>query len=641
MDKNTIIGFILIFAVLMGFSYFNRPSQEQIEAQKKYQDSIAWVQQMELEKAGAALAAERKEATAIENEELNDSIKQAKLYDIYGGFSASAEGKEELITLENNLMQIKLSTKGGNIYSVHLKDFTNYEEEPLYLFEGDEADFNMTFITANNRVLNTKDFYFEVIPTSDLQATLRLSAGGDKSMDFVYTLHPDDYMVDFEIVTNNLQTDLSPAMRTMDIQWRQKIRQQEKGRQFEERYTRLTYKFTSDDVEQLRESKDDVKNVSNKLKWIGYKDQFFSSVLISNDNFESAKLESKYFSAGKYMKEYNTYTSVPFNVYEAKPVAFNYYFGPNDYTLLKNYDKTKFEGQDLELEKLVPLGWSLFRAVNKWIIIPIFDWLTGWGISIGIAILLLTIIIKLALFPLTYKSFMSSAKMRVLKPQVEAINAKHPGPDNAMVRQQKMMELYNQVGVNPMAGCLPMLLQMPFLLALFMFFPSAIELRHQSFLWANDLSTYDSLIHWNTQIPFISTYFGNHISLFCLLMSLVTILNTKYTMDQQNAGQEQMPGMKLMMYFMPVMMFFILNSYPAGLNYYYLVSTLFTIIQTLAFRWVINEDKILAKLEANKGKKKTKKKSGFMARLEEAQRQQQALLKEQQKKNSSSGKGKR
>lgn len=637
MDKNTILGFILIFAVLMGFSYFNRPTPEQLEAQKQQQDSIAWIQQQELDKAEAAITSERNEVRTIENAMLPDSVKQAKLLDMYGTFGFSVEGEEQLITMENNLLEVKLSTKGGHIHSVRLKEFTNYQDQPLYLFEGDEADFNMTFITSNNRVLNTNDFYFEVIPVSDFQTTLRLNAGENKSLDFVYTLHPDDYMVDFEIIANNLQADLSPAMRTLDLQWRQKIRQQEKGRQFEERYARLTYKFTSDDVEQLRESKDDVKNITNKLKWIGYKDQFFSSVLISNDSFESSKLESKYFSMGKYMKEYNSYVSVPFNMYDAKSTSFHYYFGPNDYTLLKNYDRNKFEGQDLELEKLVPLGWSLFRAVNKWIIIPIFDWLTGWGISMGIAILLLTLIIKTALFPLTYKSFMSSAKMRVLKPQVEAINAKHPGPDNAMVRQQKMMELYNQVGVNPMAGCFPMLLQMPFLLALFMFFPSAIELRHQSFLWATDLSTYDSLIHWNANIPYVSKYFGNHISLFCLLMSLVTIINTKFTMAQQSAGQEQMPGMKLMMYFMPVMMFFILNSYPAGLNYYYLISTLFTILQTLAFRWVIDEDRLLAKLEANKGKVKTKKKSGFMARLEQAQKQQQALLKEQQKKN----KGKR
>jgi YidC/Oxa1 family membrane protein insertase len=634
MDKNTIVGFVLILAVLIGFSYLNRPSQEQLVAQKRYQDSIASVQQQQMEEIAGTLAAKKQETETVAKEALPDSVRQSQLQDIYGNFGVSSQGTEEWITLKNNLMEIKLSTKGGRISSVRLNEYTNYNNEPLYLFEDDkESAFGITFITANNRVLNTNDFYFEIVQNSELQVKLRLNAGENKSMDFVYTIHPDDYMLDFEVVPNNLQTELSPAMRTLDIQWMQKIRQNEKGRKFEERYARLTYKFLSGDIEEMRESKDDVHNASNKLKWIGYKDQFFSSVLISKNYFETAKLDSKYLTEEKYLKEYNAYTSVPFNVAGADSIGFSFYFGPNDYTLLKNYDKSKFEGQNLELEKLVPLGWSLFRAINKWIIIPIFDWLTDFGFSLGLAILFLTLIIKTALFPLTYKSFMSSAKMRVLKPQIEVITSKYKGQENALARQQKTMELYKQVGVSPMAGCLPMLLQMPFLLALFMFFPSAIELRQQSFLWANDLSTYDSLIHWNTYIPFISKYLGNHISLFCLLMSIVTILNTKYTMDQQNTGQEQMPGMKLMMYFMPVMMFFFLNSYPAGLNYYYLISTLITILQTLAFRFFVNEEQLLAKLEANKSKvKPAKKKSGFMARLEEAQKQQQALLREQQKK---------
>jgi YidC/Oxa1 family membrane protein insertase len=634
MDKNTIIGFILILGVLVGFSYLNRPSQEQLESQQRYRDSIAWAQQQQqMEEIANTLAAEKQKTETATEEALPDSVRQAQLLDIYGNFGISSQGTEEWVTLENNLMEIKLSTKGGRIGSVRLKNYTDYTNEPLYLFDGEnESGFGMTFITANNRVLNTNDFYFEVVESSDLRTVLRLNAGENKSADFVYTIHSDDYMVDFEFIPNNLQTELSPAMHALDIQWMQKIRQNEKGRQFEERYARLTYKFLSGDVEELRESKDDVHNASNKLKWIGYKDQFFSSVFISKDYFETAKLDSKYLEKGKYMKEYNTYTSVPFSIMNEEPIGFNFYFGPNDYTLLKNYDKTKFEGQNLELEKLVPLGWSLFRAINKWLIIPIFDWLTSWS-SLGLAILFLTLIIKTALFPLTYKSFMSSAKMRVLKPQIEVITSKYKGQDNALVRQQKTMELYKQVGVSPMAGCLPVLLQMPFLLAMFMFFPSSIELRQESFLWANDLSTYDSLIHWNTYIPFISKYLGNHISLFCLLMSVVTVLNTKYTMDQQNTGQEQIPGMKLMMYFMPVMMFFFLNSYPAGLNYYYLISTLITIIQTLAFRFFVNEEQLLAKLEANKSKAKpAKKKSGFMARLEEAQRQQQAMLREQQKK---------
>jgi YidC/Oxa1 family membrane protein insertase len=609
----------------------NRPTPEQLEAQKRYNDSIAILRQnmidQQIAEAQAQISAQK-----AESENLTDSVLQQKRQDAFGNFAPATQGEEQLITLENELLKINLTSKGGRIYSAQLNNYSSYKQEPLMLFDGNESTFGITLITANNRILNTSDFYFDVIKNSNLQATLRLKAGDNASLDFVYTLHPDDYMVDFEIFNKNLETELSPAMRTLDFRWTQKIRQQEQGRKFEDRYAYLCYKYLSDDVEHLRESKDDLKNIANKVKWIGYKDQFFSSVLIAKESFESTKLESKYFNDGPYLKEYIASTSVPFAYNLPEGLKFNYYFGPNDYSLLKNYDKTKFEGQNLELEKLVPLGWSLFRYVNKWVIIPIFDWLTGWCGNLGLAIFLLTLIIKSVLFPLTYKSFMSSAKTRVLRPQTEKIAAKYPGKENAMTRQQKNMELYRQVGVNPMAGCVPMLLQMPFLLALFMFFPSAIELRHQSFLWANDLSTYDAIIHWDAYIPLVSPYFGNHVSIFCLLMSVVNIIYTKYNMEQANTGQEQMPGMKTMMYIMPVFMLIFLNSYPAGLNYYYFISTLITVVQTIAFRFLLNEEKLLAKLEANKGKAKpAKKKSGFMARLEEAQRKQQAMLREQQK----------
>lgn len=630
MDRNTIIGFILIFAVFFGFSYINRPSQEQIEAQKRYNDSIINVTNEQLREQ-QSIQEVRNQLNVSDTSEENDSIRQSRLHAVYGDFHQAATGSEEFVTMENDLMKIVFSSKGARIYSVELKEYKNYEGDPLVIFDGNESDFNTTLVTANNRIINTRDLFFNIERVNNTQVKFSLNPSVDASFDFVYILHPDDYLIDFNIVPNNLGTYLSSSTIGLDLEWMQKIRQQEKGRKFEERYTRLSYKYSSDDVEQLRESRDDSKSVASKLKWIGYKDQFFSSVLIAQENFEATVLNSKYYPEGRYLKEYSTITGVSFDPQVSKPIQLNYYFGPNDYKLLKSYDKTKFEGQNLQMEQLVPLGWWLFRGVNKYVIIPIFDWLTSWCGSLGLAILLLTLIVKICLFPLMYKSFISSAKMRVLKPQITALNEKYPGQDNAMVRQQKTMELYNQVGINPMAGCLPMLLQMPILLALFMFFPSAIELRQESFLWANDLSTYDSLIHWDTYIPFVSKYFGNHISIFCLLMSLVTIINTRYTMEQQSAGSEQMPGMKFMMYSMPVFMFFILNSYPAGLNYYYLVSTLISIIQMAAFRFFVNEDRLLAKLEANK-KKPVKKKSGFMQRLEEAQRQQQAALKEQQKK---------
>ena len=637
MDKNTIIGFILIIVVLLGFSLLNRPSKEQAEAQRRYQDSINLVQsQKEEPQTVIQQQTEKTKASEAVSDSLNHELVAAK----FGEFAGAAQGTEEFITLENDLMVLKLSTKGGQIVSAQLKKYTDYKKNPLVLFQDSDARFSLTLVTSNNRVINTSDLYFESMNTDSLTTTLRLKVGNDSiaGIDFVYRLHPDDYMVDFSIVPRNIQSYLAQGTNSMDITWSQKLRQLEQGRKYEERYAYLIYKYFSDDVEQMQTSKDDLRTITNKLKWIGYKDQFFSSVLISKEGFTSGQLESQYVQDGDYLKYYTSAISLDFDLKLSNPVDLNFYFGPNDYNLLKRYDKTKFVGQDLQLEKLVPLGWSLFRYINKWIVIPIFDWLTSWVSSIGLAILLLTLIIKMGLFPLVYRSFVSSAKMRVMKPQIEAITSKFQGQENAMTRQQKTMELYRQVGINPMSGCLPMLLQMPFLFALFMFFPSAIELRHQSFLWAPDLSTYDAIVKWNTDIPFVTQYFGNHISLFCLLMTVVNIIYTKYNMEQASTGQEQMPGMKTMMYIMPLFMLVFLNSYPAGLNYYYFISTLITILQTILFRYFLNEEALLAKLEANKKNPAKKKSGGFMARLEEAQRKQQAMLKEQQKQK---GKGKR
>ena len=632
MDKNTIIGFTLIILVLIGFSYLNRPTQEQIEAQRRYNDSIARIRQAQIDEQQSAIFQQQTdEAKMLEAE--SDSLKQARSVAKFGDFAGASQGSEEFITLENDLLILKITTKGGRVHSAQLKNYTDYQKNPLILFKDDDARFSITLVTSNNRVVETSDLFFETMSINPLATTLRLKAGNDASIDFAYSLHPDDYMVDFTIIPHNLQDYLTSGTNSLDITWSLKMPQLEKGRRFETRYTRLTYKYLSDNVEQLNDAKNDSKSITNKIKWIGYKDQFFSSAFIAKESFNSSQLESKFIQDGDYLKHFSVVTSVDFEPKVEKPINFNFYFGPNDYNMLKRYDKTKFEGQNLQLEQLVPLGWSLFRYINKWIIIPIFDWLNSWVANVGLAILLLTLIIKIGLFPLVYKSFLSSAKMRVMKPQIEAITSKYPGQENAMVRQQKTMELYRQVGINPMSGCLPMLLQMPFLFALFMFFPSAIELRHQSFLWAPDLSTYDAVIKWDATIPFVTQYFGNHVSLFCLLMSVVNVIYTKYNMEQTGTGQEQMPGMKTMMYIMPIFMLVFLNSYPAGLNYYYFISTLITILQTIIFRYFLNEEALLAKLEANKKNPVKKKSGGFMARLEEAQRKQQAMLKEQQKKN--------
>lgn len=628
MDKNTILGFLLIGVVLFAFSWLNQPSTEQLEAQRRYNDSIARIElahQQELQQKV------NKEATAEEAlDALPDSVRVARLQNSFGVFAEAMVGTEDVTVLENEKVEIRLNNKGGRVSYARLKEYDNYEGKPLVLFDTDDSKFNFTLVTASNRVLNTSELFFIPVKGNDPNVvTMRLNTGEGSHLDFTYTLKPDDYMLEFSIQGTGLNGVLAPSTTALDLMWEQELLQQEKGRSFENRYAELNYKLMSDDVETLSATGDVNKQVSNRVKWIGYKDMYFSTVLIAgNEGFEATTLDSKEYKSGLYLKKYKTTTSVPFDLHGREATNLRFYFGPNLFPLLKSYDDGVATADQLDLEKLVPLGWGIFRWVNQYFVIPLFDFLGHYIHSYGLLIFLLTVIVKLILFPLTYKSYISSAKMRVLRPQVEEINAKYPGQDKAVERQKATMDLYSRAGASPMSGCLPMLLQMPVLIALFMFFPSAIELRHQSFLWAHDLSTYDAIISWNTEIPLISTYFGNHISLFCLLMTITNIIYTKFNMEMTNTGQQQMPGMKAMMYMMPLMFLFMFNQYASGLTYYYFISTLLTIVQTLIFRYTINEDKLLAKLEANK--KKPHKKSGFMKRLEDAQKVQQEQLRKQE-----------
>lgn len=626
MDKNTIIGFILIGIVLFGFSWWNRPSPEQIEAQRRYQDSIAQIElakQAELEKQNTDPVAGMAE--------LPDSVRLARLQNNFGSFASKMTGTEEFVTLENEKVSVKLSTKGGRVVAATLKEYDNYKGEPLTLFDDNESVFDLSLVTSANQLVHTRDLYFTSVKGAEAnQVIMRLEVGEGNYLDFVYTLNADDYKMDFSVKGSGLNGVLSPATETLNLSWTQDIRQQEKGRVFENRYVELHYKVMGDnDVDYLSASGNANRNMDKDLHWIGFKDMYFSTVLMAKDGFQEAKLDSRSHDHGDYLKTFHAQASVPFDLIGTKSTDFQYFFIPNKYALLKDYNANLADGEEKpHLEKLVPLGWGIFRWVNQFFVIPLFDFLGGFIGNYGWLIFIMTVIVKLILFPLTYKSYMSSAKMRVLRPQVEAINAQYPNQDQAMERQTKIMELYNRAGASPMSGCLPLLLQMPILIALFMFFPSAIELRHESFLWAEDLSTYDAIVSWNVQIPLISTYFGNHISLFCLLMTITQIVYTKYNMELTNTGQQQMPGMKLMMYLMPLMFMFIFNSYASGLTYYYFISTLITIAQTLFFRYTIDEEKLLAKLEENK--RRPMKKSGFMKRLEEAQRMQQEQLKLQQ-----------
>ena len=633
MDKNTITGFVLIGLVLIAFTWLNRPSQAQIEAQQRYRDSVAMVQ-YEMQQAEALRSAEKDAVSSDTSlEGLTDSVRQVRLQNNFGAFASAATGSEEIITLENDNVEIKINSKGGAVCYARVKDYVTYEKDPLILFEGDDSKFNVTFVTATNRVVNTSDLYFTPVGSSKNSVTMRLNAGEDGIIDFVYTLAPDDYMLNFKIQTSGLNGVLAPSTNALDLQWSQKMRSQEKGRKLENQYTSLYYKFVSDDVEYFGDSKDEDKQISNRLKWIGYKNKFFASVLIADDAFSATNLSAKQRNDNsEYLKEFSATTSVAFSVTREESIGFSYFFGPTKYRLLRSYDEDAESNFKLGLDNLVPLGYQWLRPVNKYFILPIFNYLEGFLTNYGLIILLLTLAVKLVLFPLTYKSYMSQAKMRVLRPQVEQLKLKYPKKEQSMELQQATMALYSSAGASPLSGCLPMMLQMPILIALYWLFPTAIELRQQGFLWAEDLSTYDDIISWNANIPLISSFIGNHISIFCLLMAIVNVVFAKINMNMTNTGQQQMPGMNMIMYMMPVMMFFFFNQSSSGLSYYFLISTLITIGQTMMFRFGINEAKLLAKLEENK--KKPKKQSGFMQRLAEAQRVQQENLKKQQKQRS-------
>jgi YidC/Oxa1 family membrane protein insertase len=628
MDKNTVIGLVLIFAIIVGFSWLNRPNEEQIEAQKRYRDSI---QKVELAKAQqAALLEELQQQKANTDTLVNAEV--AKQF--FGNFSESAVGEEQFVTVENDLLKLVFTTKGGRIYSAELKEYKTHDSLPLVLFDKDESILDFTFLSSNNRVLHTKDFYFEptLIKTENAQKLqMRLLVSADKYLEFDYLLSDNEYKVDFLINAHNMSDELDANSNSLEMLWKSKLKKQEKGRKFEARYATLNYKFTSDDVEYLSESKDDEKKLSNKIQWIAFKDQFFSTVLVANQSFTSTALESKISNNVDYLKEYKAEASVVFDPTGKTSTALSYLFIPNKYQTLKKYDKLYESevGDNMQFRRLLPMGWSLFRWINEYLIIPIFNFFGKYISNYGIVIFLLTLVVKILIFPFTYKSYISSAKMRVLKPQIDEINAKYP-PEKAMERQQATMNLYSRVGVSPMSGCLPMLFQMPILFAMFMFFPTCIELRQESFLWAKDLASYDAIFEWDAYIPLITPYFGNHISLFCLLMTITNIVYTKINMSSQVGAADQMKVMKWMMYLMPVMFMFIFNDYAAGLSYYYFISLLLTIVQTYLFRLFVDEEKLLKKLEANK--KKPMKKSGFMARLEEAQRQQQKAMREQMKK---------
>lgn len=642
MDKNTVIGFLLITAIVIGFTWLNKPSEEELEKRKRYTDSIALVQQEQYQKQLELDSIAKIGGTVDSLATQNDSTSIAQKLDAFGGFGQSAFGEEKFITLENELVKLTFSNKGGRVYSAELKEHKAQEGKPLILFDAEESSFNFVLATNTDRIANTSEMYFTQVGdiVKDAQGnqtlTLRLNTTSPTAyIDFVYSLPAKDYMLKYDVKATNMNEIMPMSTNSLEMQWASKIRQQEKGRSFEERYSDLQYKYLTDDVNKLNANKNDSKKLDNQVKWIAFKDQFFSSILIADKSFTSTVLNSEVEDKNSgYMKSFSADMVVPFDISGRETTGFRFYFGPVHHKTLADYDKGVSGDDKLKLRELVPLGWGIFGWVNRFFVIPMFNFFSKFINSFGIIILLMTIVIKLVLFPLSYKSYMSSAKMRVLKPEIDEINAKIP-PEKAMERQKATMALYSKVGVSPMSGCIPMLLSMPVLIAMFSFFPSAIELRQQSFLWAKDLSAYDAILTWKANIPLISNILNNHISLFALLMTVATIFSTKISMANTAPSADQ-PGanmMKYMMYFMPVMFFFMFNSYASGLTYYYFLSSLFTVIQNEIIKASINEEKLLAQLHA-KGKaneKKPKKAGGFMERLERMQKEQEKLARENAK----------
>lgn len=635
MDKYSWIGLFLIALIIFGFTMLNRPSPEQLEAQRRYNDSI---QMVEAQRQAEQLAKQQLELQRHEAQ-ADTASRQQLAQQLYGTFAQAALGEEQLTVVQTEKLILTFSNKGGRISQAQLKEYKAYGDtvNPLSLFKDDEASLDFVITSNQNRYLHTADLYFQKTEDTQLDdGTRRIvfnlpSAVENASLDFVYLIPADDYMVHFDIVPHNAKDIFSSTSTSIDMLWNAKIPQQERGRKFEDRYATLQYMFTDGDVKKLDENKnEDKERINTSLRWIAYKDQFFSTVIIADSDMEGAEVVSRKMSdKTKYIKEYSTLATMPFEASADSPLKFRVYLGPNHYNTLKAYDKDVEKEARLNLKKLVPLGWKIVSWINMILVIPMFDLFTSWGLHIGLIIFLMTLVIKIIILPFVFSSYRSTAKMRVLKPQIEEINQKYP-PEKMQERQQATMALYNKAGVSPMSGCLPMLFQFPVLMAMFWFFPTAIELRGKSFLWADDLSAYDAIITWSTNIPLI----GNHLSLFCLLMTAANIAYTYFNMQTQAGGGTEMKIMKYMMYLMPLMFFFIFNDYAAGLSYYYLLSLLITILQTMIFRWAIDDEKLLREMQAKQAKNAAKpKKSGFMARLEKMQREQQQIMREQAKKN--------
>ncbi len=626
MNKNNIIGFLLIALVLIGFSWYTQPSAEEQRA-AFVQDSIAKAKHAEIEKASKAAAAKRQANAKAKIEADSTAL-----------FYSALKGQAKKIVLKNEKVELTLNTKGGTVEKAVIKGYVGHniqvkdgsaDQKDVTLFDGKDQSLKF-MLEAKEANIITSDLYFTPSNVTDSTVTMTAVAGEGKTLSMTYTLGKD-YMLHMSFSAQGMEGLFSPNYNKMDIDWSDKARQQERGFMFENRYTTLTYHNAEGGTDYLNEGSEKIdEKIEETIDWVSFKNQFFSAIIVAKDNFEKdAFMTSIPQEKGSgYLKQFQAKMKTPFDPTGKKASEFEFYFGPNDFQILKNTEKESTFGKDLEFQKLVYLGWPVIRWINRFFTLYVFDWLSK-VFPMGIVLILITLLLKLITYPMVKKSYMSSAKMRVLKPKLEAATAQYNKPEDQMQKQQAMMAEYAKYGVSPLSGCLPMLIQMPVWIAMFNFVPNAIQLRGEHFLWMNDLSTYDPIFEWNTNIWMI----GDHLSLTCILFCVANLLYSWMTMRQQRdqmVGQqaEQMKMMQWMMYLMPLMFFFMFNDYSSGLNFYYFISLFFSAAIMWTLRKTTNDEKLLAILEKRyqENKSNPKKANGLMARmqaLQELQRQQQ------------------
>ncbi len=622
MNRDTIIGFVLIAVVLIGFSWWNQPSAEQVEAARK-QDSIAAIQKDSAQKAVQQAAAQKAVA--------DSSV--AVQADTTALFYQALQGTAKKVVLKNGKLTLTLNTKGGTIEKAVIHGFQSIDgTNDVTLFRENDQQLNFMLAGKQENIVSS-ELYFTPTNVTDTTVTMLAQANNGGHFAISYRLGKD-YMLSMAVETQGLAGMFAPSYKEMDIEWSDHCRQQEKGFSFESRYTGLFYKEANGGTDNLSETADKEEQIEERLDWVAYRNQFFSIAFISKDDFaQNANLSSIQDKKGSgYLKQFDAKLKTAFDPTGQKASEFEMYIGPNDFRLIQDVEQQSTFGKDLDLEQLVNLGWWLLRWINRWFTLYVFDWLTGFGFNMGIVLILITLLLKGITFPMVKKSYMSSAKMRVLKPKFEEATKHLDKPEDQMKKQQEMMSLYSKYGVSPLSGCLPMLIQMPIWLAMFFFVPNAIQLRGQSFLWMDDLSTYDPIWEWGTNIWGI----GDHLSLTCILFCAAQLIYTWISMRQQRdqmvgAQADQMKVMQYMMYFMPLMFFFIFNDYSSGLNFYYFISLFMSAAIMWTLRKTTDDEKLLAILEANyqANKNNPKKQNSFAARLEAMQKQADAMREQQ------------